>query len=258
MPDGAILPTTNSTSPGPPEWERTYPGQKDQIGKVRADMRGLLGDCPVADDVVLLLSELGTNAISHSKSGTAGGKFIVRVSDFVGDYVYGEVEDEGSDWLGDLVLSARRPHGLYVVRQLATACGVDRGKRTRIVWFTIDYSPGGAQPIAANAPRARPDDQCCPSSPSTAMSRPAPAMTSTAPPPDIGHRRAGWRQPGPQPDVELPPWEVTARYLPVPLETSAGSRQALERNWPRYQRMTTAAGMPHHGRRGEGGNSHDV
>jgi hypothetical protein len=45
----------------------TYPGTTEQIRAVRADLRGLLGDCPIADDVILCASELAANAAIHSR-----------------------------------------------------------------------------------------------------------------------------------------------------------------------------------------------
>ena len=46
--------------PGHPDstWEQTYPGRDQQVRHVRAALRPLLGDCPIADDVVLVMSEL--------------------------------------------------------------------------------------------------------------------------------------------------------------------------------------------------------
>ena len=77
-------------------WEQTFPGTTEQVRHVRAALRPLLRDCPVADDVVLLVSELSANAITHSASGKPGGKFTVRLQHFRGEYVWGEVEDDGS------------------------------------------------------------------------------------------------------------------------------------------------------------------
>ena len=136
----------------PPMWERTYPGCKDHLHVVRADLRGLLSHCPMADDVIHLASELGANAIVHSDSGK-NGTFTLRLQDFPGDYLYAEVEDQGSDWRGDFG-SAEQPHGLYIVREIAGICGVDRGDRIRIVWFTIDY------PLASAAVTGRRASSC--------------------------------------------------------------------------------------------------
>ena len=53
----------------------TYPGTAEQIRVVRADLRALLDDCPMADDVLVCASELATNAVLHSHSRLAGGTF---------------------------------------------------------------------------------------------------------------------------------------------------------------------------------------
>ena len=128
------------------QWEHPYPGTTDQVRHVRAAIRTFLGDCPVTDDVVHLLSELSANAIAHSDSGKAGGMFTVRAEHFVNSYVWGEVEDQGSSWNGNLSRSAIRPHGLYLLEQLASDCGIERISRVHVVWFRIDYRP--PRPIA--------------------------------------------------------------------------------------------------------------
>jgi anti-sigma regulatory factor (Ser/Thr protein kinase) len=126
-------------------WEGRYLGTADQVGQVRVALRAFLGRCPVADDVVQLASELAANAIEHTGSGR-GGRFTVRVQHFAGDYVWAEVEDQGSGWDGSIARSATAPHGLYLLQELASACGADRaGNRSWVVWFRIDY-PAGQHP----------------------------------------------------------------------------------------------------------------
>ena len=120
-------------------WQQTYPGTASQLRLVRRAVRGLLGDCPIADDAVSLLSELCANAIIHSDSGKSGGTFTVRAEHVVNDYVRGEVEDQGSDWHGELSAAATRPHGLYLLLNLASACGIERVGRAHVVWFRLDY-----------------------------------------------------------------------------------------------------------------------
>lgn len=63
-------------------WERSFPGAMEQAGQVRAALRPELEDCPAADEVVLLLSELSTNAVAHSSSGSSGGKSLSGFSTF--------------------------------------------------------------------------------------------------------------------------------------------------------------------------------
>jgi len=47
--------------------EVTYPGTAEHIRAVRADLRPLLVDCPMADDVILCASELAANAAQYGR-----------------------------------------------------------------------------------------------------------------------------------------------------------------------------------------------
>ncbi len=124
-------------------WEQTYPGREDQVGHVRAALLPLLGDCPIADDVVLVMSELAANAVRHSASREHGGTFTARLLHLPGHFVLGEIEDGGSSWDGDLEGSARDASGLFVVLTLASACGVTVDGCKRVVWFRIHYPADG-------------------------------------------------------------------------------------------------------------------
>lgn len=120
-------------------WEQAFPGATDQVRQVRAAARSLLDGCDAQETVVHLLSELSANAVVHSRSGRAGGEFIVRLQHAPRDCVWGEVEDAGSEeWGGDLAASARERSGLFIVMALASACGVaPRPGDCRAVWFCI-------------------------------------------------------------------------------------------------------------------------
>lgn len=56
--------------PGHPDstWEQTYPGRDEQVRHVRAALRPLLGDCPIANDVVLVMSELSSPGFESGSS----------------------------------------------------------------------------------------------------------------------------------------------------------------------------------------------
>jgi serine/threonine-protein kinase RsbW len=125
-------------------WEAVFTGTADQVRLVRAVVGRLLAGCPVADDVVLLMSELGANAVRHSGSGRDGGTFTVRLLDVPGQYVLGEIVDGGSDWDGDLQGSARNASGLCLVLALSAACGVSGGRHGRAVWFRVHYPVAGS------------------------------------------------------------------------------------------------------------------
>lgn len=64
----------------------TYPGTTERIRAVRADLRTLLCDCPMADNMILCASELATNAALHSNSRLPDGTFTVRASINPGDH----------------------------------------------------------------------------------------------------------------------------------------------------------------------------
>ena len=58
---------------------RAFPGRADQITRARDFTKRSLGSSPVADDAVLLVSELATNALEHTMTGN-GGQFEVTIT----------------------------------------------------------------------------------------------------------------------------------------------------------------------------------
>jgi len=113
-----------------------FPGRGDQVRYARAFIRRFLDGHPAADDAILLVSELAANACAHSASGRPGGTYTVRARVGDGGRVQVEVEDEGSSWGGSL-MGIESPHGLYLVRSLAAACGTRRGARGWVIWFVL-------------------------------------------------------------------------------------------------------------------------
>ncbi len=120
--------------------ERAYPGAPEQISAVRADLRALLGDSPIADDVILCASELATNAALHSRSRTPGAQFTVRAEIHPGDYAWIEVEDNGGGWT-QTPADPARAHGLDIIGALAADWGIDGDDASRTVWARIDWHP---------------------------------------------------------------------------------------------------------------------
>jgi hypothetical protein len=138
-----------------PTLERTYPGQIDQGQQVRAALRSCLTECPVADDVIAVAWELAANACLYSNSHRPGGQFAITIHDFTGDYVYAQVQDQGSPWDPDLSQPAECPHGLYLLQQLATTYGAAGGRRGWIIWFTVTYPPPRPSISPESLPRIR-------------------------------------------------------------------------------------------------------
>jgi anti-sigma regulatory factor (Ser/Thr protein kinase) len=124
-------------------FRRSYPGAKEQVRQVRADLAAIAAGCPLADDLVLLGSELVTNAIMHSKSGQPGGEFTVRAQVRPGSYAWLEVEDQGGPWI-EHEADEEHGHGLDLVKALAGGkWDIEPGKApgTRTVWVWLDW-PG--------------------------------------------------------------------------------------------------------------------
>jgi serine/threonine-protein kinase RsbW len=121
-------------------FERDYRGRADQVRHVRRDVAEHLGECPVADDVILIASEVAANAVLHSRS--RGGHFTIRVK-LYGDYVRLECQDAGGAWRGRRH-TADRPHGLDIVDALTGPDHWDTERTpdgARVVWATLEW-PG--------------------------------------------------------------------------------------------------------------------
>jgi hypothetical protein len=127
----------------PHRHSQVFPARPDQVREARAFLRAALDGCPVADDAVLCVSELGANAVLHSDSRKAGGTFTVRAEVHPGDYLWVEVEDNGGRW-NQHAHADGRPHGLDIVRALAADSGIDGDPVTGwVAWARLDLPPAG-------------------------------------------------------------------------------------------------------------------
>src|SRR5215472_13208064 len=116
----------------------TYPASTEYIRVVRADLRPLLRDCPMGDEVILCASELAANAVLHSRSRLPGGTFTVRARINPGHHIRVEVEDGGGPWSPGIGGSTGH-HGLDIVRALATDWGIGGGSTAHIIWARFDW-----------------------------------------------------------------------------------------------------------------------
>jgi anti-sigma regulatory factor (Ser/Thr protein kinase) len=121
----------------------TIQGRADEVSGARAFITRTLaaagkGQRVDSDAATLLTSELVTNAIMHTASGSPGGLVTVVVVD-VPDGVLIEVIDDGSG--GTPVVKndvfTADGHGLYLVQQLAAQWGYLRDPAGTTVWFHL-------------------------------------------------------------------------------------------------------------------------
>lgn len=118
-------------------WSRTFPATTTQIRESRRFLASLLAGHPAADDAILCLSELTTNAILHSRSRQPGGSFLVRVERH-GDHVRVEVTDQGGPWQQHAPDDDQNGRGLLVVSRLAQNWGCTGDENAGwTLWFEI-------------------------------------------------------------------------------------------------------------------------
>jgi serine/threonine-protein kinase RsbW len=113
-----IVNTEGSKPPALRSFGHAYSGRPEQVKRVRADLRAFLNGYPIADETILMASELAANAVTHSSSRQPGGRFIVRAEVCPGDYAQVEVEDQGGMWAGHRPRDGR-PHGLDIIEAIA-------------------------------------------------------------------------------------------------------------------------------------------
>jgi serine/threonine-protein kinase RsbW len=128
-----------AAAPGLPAFASTYPGTAEHISQVRADLRRGLGGCPVADDVILCVSELAANAVLHSNSRRPGGTYTVRAEGRPGASIRIEVEDDGGPWIRKPVPDSASGRGLDIIGVLAAEWGVTSSPAGRAVWARITW-----------------------------------------------------------------------------------------------------------------------
>jgi anti-sigma regulatory factor (Ser/Thr protein kinase) len=120
-------------------WSRSFPAAAAQVRETRRFLAGILADVPEADEAVLCLSELTTNATVHSHS-LDGGHYTVRV-ELHSQHLRVSVRDQGGPWTPPGDGDEHHGRGLLIVSRLATSWGRD-GQSTDgwTVWFEMDRS----------------------------------------------------------------------------------------------------------------------
>jgi two-component sensor histidine kinase len=118
-------------------WSRAFPAVPQQAREARRFLAEVLDGRP-ADDAILCLSELVTNACLHSASAQQGGVLAVRVQ-LHGAHLRVEVCDEGGPWAENHREDAQGGRGLLIVDRLASTWGRSGNAETGwITWFEME------------------------------------------------------------------------------------------------------------------------
>lgn len=118
---------------------RHFPAEARSVSAVRRFVRGAVGPGweDLAEDAVLLASEIATNVVEHARTD-----YEVRV---LGDgrRLRVEVADGSSviPAVRDLALDSERGRGLVLLEKLAAAWGAEEGRDGKIVWFELAGGP---------------------------------------------------------------------------------------------------------------------
>jgi anti-sigma regulatory factor (Ser/Thr protein kinase) len=136
-------------------WTRHFRGGADQVLEVRHWLEDLLPDCAARTDLLLLASELCTNAIVHSRSGEAGGQFSVDI-DWAPHLARLVIGDQGSAKAPAIIVRPGDPaplgesgRGLLLVDDVADDWGTASRPNRRWVWADIDWQARGGPLLAA-------------------------------------------------------------------------------------------------------------
>ncbi|WP_327582816.1 ATP-binding protein [Nonomuraea sp. NBC_00507] len=115
------------------------PGIPSQVSRARGIVTAALGrDHPLYDDVVLLTSELATNAILHTRSG-AGGSFTVAVthSDSAVRVCVSDAGSDGPPCVCRTSTQATSGRGLPLIEAISHRWGFTREAGSTTVWFEL-------------------------------------------------------------------------------------------------------------------------
>jgi hypothetical protein len=130
----------------------TFPGTLTSVSAARGFLRGVLPASPRLDDLVLIVSELVTNAIRHTPSGQPGGSLTLTV-EYGPGHARIEVRDLGTEHWRPLACDpfAEYGRGLLLVVALADGSGHDAipGERQR-TWAEVTWL--SASPVSACRP----------------------------------------------------------------------------------------------------------
>jgi len=127
-----------ATTAPPLVWSRAFPAIPVCAREARRFLSAILSGSPAADNAILCLSELVTNAIVHSRSRAPGGRFFVHVYRRE-NVLRVEVSDQGGPWAqAPPGADGRGGRGLLIVARVARAWGRTGDESGRTIWFEME------------------------------------------------------------------------------------------------------------------------
>lgn len=127
----------------PRVWGLTCPGSAEEVSRARRWARDVLRHCTCADDVALIVSELSSNAVLHTASGSTG-HFHVALA-LMERVVAVSVMDAGgassAPTVGQPNAAATHGRGLALVTTLATHVAIRRDGQGHTVTAELLMTP---------------------------------------------------------------------------------------------------------------------
>ena len=154
--DGSETPGTQDLSaPAVPaplalRWWQVFPGHERELSGLRRWLTWLLPHSPTLEDVLIVATELASNAIQHTASGRGAG-FAVEIT-WQKSVVRVAVADSGGP-AGPRVIddpTGERGRGLLLVRGLSLRTGATGDHRGRLVWADIAWQEPPATSTTAH------------------------------------------------------------------------------------------------------------
>ncbi|OLT16065.1 hypothetical protein BJF79_18595 [Actinomadura sp. CNU-125] len=127
--------------------EIRLPGLAVEVSAARRFVREVLGEHPGRADAVLLTSEIGTNAVEHSRSGRPGGSFLVNVRWTIRWARVAVIDDgaDGAPCLQRVGTGSAGGRGVALLDELAVRWGFSRrSTRGTEVWFVVASMEAGS------------------------------------------------------------------------------------------------------------------
>jgi anti-sigma regulatory factor (Ser/Thr protein kinase) len=141
----ALTPALPRRPPGQAVMLRLLPGTAGSVAAARELTRELLGPGhPALDTAMLVVSELVTNSVTHSRSGLPGGTVIIAVTAGAAGVLI-QVRDEGGLTEPRVVApqaaaGAEHGYGLLLVSALADTWGTTTTREGRLTWCRVGAS----------------------------------------------------------------------------------------------------------------------